>query len=98
MKALCISGVDVFFTDLVVSGRIIDTLEGDKVPCYTPRPIVLYPGPGATLKAAPTDSKMSVRVKENLIDGVYGREDSECYYGQESYNKQYIYWSLSHSR
>ena len=65
-------------TNLLVTGGVTDPAPGNKMVCYTRRPRgynIL------TATATPVDAGSPDRVLENVADGIYGFDLSECYLG-----------------
>jgi len=91
----CILPSDEYvLTNLLVSGGITDPMAGEKIPCYTIRPAVIYPSPNAVVVATRTEPAMSRRLISHVEDGVYGFTNPECYYSDVGITKQFIYIML----
>ena len=84
--AVCfLSDEDVVF----ISALVTNTFPGGIVPCYTPRPPTLYPSPTAFTEVTARHRGLSERIIENIQDGVYGLDISECYYA-DTIDKPFI--------
>ena len=75
---------ETILTDLVVSGGITDTKPGTKIKCWTIRPPGIFPSPEATVSGTDNDSGRPNRVVGNLGDGIYRRNDDDCFLAKKT--------------
>lgn len=100
--ALCeVSATSYVLSDLLVTGGAQDTLPGDKLTCFTQRTTPgLFPAP-TTVIADHSPPTSVERKAVNLLDGIYGLDIDECYFGEtgsSSGDNPYIIFDFGYIR
>ncbi|XP_047468284.1 uncharacterized protein LOC125024533 [Penaeus chinensis] len=85
------SSEECLLSDMYVMPTYRETNLGDTVMCNTKRHYDLATG-AFSITATPSDPRASLRVKDNLIDGIYDRMTmNQCYLGDSSSTKPWLY-------
>ena len=79
----------VVCTDLIISGKIVDLTPGEKIPCFTSRPSVIFPSASATAISSQEYGPLN-----NILDGVYGVHLSECF--SSNVNNAFVLITFDH--
>lgn len=82
---------ECLLSDMYVMPTYRETNLGDTIMCNTRRHYDFATG-AFSITASPSDLRVPLRVKENLIDGIYDRKTlNQCYMGNFNLNKPWLY-------